>query len=274
MKIQEAIEIVYLNNEKGKVITIPEAFAEEYKIYASNRTAKLGNSARASNKRTFIISNVDRIYPKEYSFAKNFISFLYNQGYGLKSIARKIGLTSTRVRTLFSILGIEINKGNNIAYDKTREIRSENLKSLYKNRAGWFKTFDRKTNKTSRGIQGYYYNRVRKKLVWLRSTYEYIYAKWLDHHNIEWDVEQQTFQLENTTYRPDFFIYEKGTLNKIVEIKGFWDRGIVKTKELSKKLDIEIILIKDIKPYIKTTYNKEILEWKRLRILEEQRSNV
>jgi len=274
MKIQEAIDVIYLNNEKGKAITIPEAFVDEYRVYASNRTAELGNSARASNKRTFIASNISRIYPKEYSFAKSYISSLYDQGYGLKSIAKKVELTPTRIRTLFSILGIEINKGNNIIYDKTREIRSENLKILYKSRSGWFKTFDRKTNKTSRGIQGHYYNRTKNKFVWLRSTYEYIYAKWLDCHNIEWDVEQQTFQLENTTYRPDFFIYEKGTLKKIVEIKGFWDRGIVKTEELSKKLDIEIILIKDIEPYITTTYNKEILEWKRLRILEEQRSSA
>lgn len=274
MKIEEAIRTIYLNHEKGKVVLIPEDFAEEYKIYASNRVAELGNTARASNKRSFIINNISRIYPSEYCFAKSFISSLYSEGYGLKTIGKKIGLTPTRVRTLFSILGIEINKGKNIVYNKTKEIRSENLKSLYNNRAGWFKTFHRKTNKTSRGIQGYYFNRTRNKFVWLRSTYEYIYAKWLDSHAIEWDVEQQTFQLEKTTYRPDFFIYEEGTLMKIVEIKGFWDRGIVKTEELSKRLDIEIVLIRDIGPYITTTYNKEILEWKRLRILQEPRSSV
>ena len=274
MSIEEAIKTIYLNYEKGKPIIIPEEFAKEYETYASKRVAEIGNAAKSSNKRSFIRNNIDRIYPNEFCFAKEYISSLYAEGYGLKSIAKKLGLTPTRIRTLFSILDIEINKGSNIVYKKTREIRSKNLKQMYQDRSGWFKSLERRTNKTSRGIQGYYFNKTKNKFVWLRSTYEYIYAKWLDKHSIEWDIEKQTFQLEGTTYRPDFFIYEEGTLKKIVEIKGFWDRGAVKTEELSRSLDIEIILIKDIKPYITTTHNKEILEWKRLRILEKPESNV
>jgi len=267
--LQKAIEIIYLNLDKGKVKIIPQEFAKEYEEYATKRYAEIGNSARASNKRMFLLNNASRIFPTEFRFVKEHISSLYSKGNGLKRIAKMIGLSYTRTRTLFGILGIEINKGTNVVYEKTREIRSDNLKEMYKNRTGWFRTFDRKTNKTSRGIQGYYYNKSRDKPVWLRSTYEYTYAKWLDRQGIDWDAEQQTYQLEGTTYRPDFFIYEEGVLVKIVEIKGFWDRGARKTEELSAKLDIEVVLIRDIKPYCDKSYKKELVEWKLQRQLDE-----
>lgn len=273
ISLQKAIETIYLNLDKGKEKDIPAEFMKEYKEYASKRFAKIGNSARASNKRMFLLENASRVFPKEYRFAKDRISSLYEEGNGLKRIAKMIGLTYTRMRTLFNILGIEINKGTNVVYGKTRLVRSENLKKMYEKRTGWFRTFERKTNKASRGIQGYYYNNSRSKFVWLRSTYEYIYAKWLDRQGVDWDVEQQTFDLEGTTYRPDFFIYEDGVLVKIVEIKGYWARGTKKTDELSAKLDIDVVLIRDIEPYCDKSYKKELLEWKLQRRSNERELN-
>jgi hypothetical protein len=269
MQIKEAIETIYLNFEKGKDKVIPDEFLPEYREYSKARVAEIGNSARASNKRNFIILNIHRFYPNEFNSLRTHLSSLYDEGHGLKSIGKVIGLSPTRVRTLFSILGIEINKGQNVVYKRTRELRSTNLKQKYRDRAGWFKTFERKTNKTSRGIQGYYFNISKNKYVWLRSTYEYIYAKWLDKQGIEWDVEKETFLLGNTTYRPDFFLYEDGALTKIVEIKGYWARGIAKTEELSNKLEISVILIRDIQPYIETNYKKETLLWKSQRLLQK-----
>lgn len=270
MNLQECLEVIYYNTDKKEEIVIPEEFKKEYKEYATARVSQLGNSARASNKRTFIRNNAERIYPAHYLFLKNYLANYYQEGYGLKSIAKKIGLTPTRIRTLFEILKIEINKGQKVVYQKTREIRSNNLKKAYEDRSGWFKTFERRTNKTSRGVQGYYYNESKKKLVWLRSTYEFIYAKWLDKHLIEWDVEQNTFQLQKTTYRPDFFIYENGKLAKIVEIKGYWAKGEIKTKELSEKLQIDVVLIKDIGPYMENKYEEELKLWKQ-KLIKEQK---
>lgn len=270
MKLEECLEVIYYNTDKGREVVIPEEFLEEYKEYASSRVSQMGNSARASNKRSFVRNNVERIYPDHFLFLKSYLTSSYEEGCGLKTIAKKIGLTPTMVRTLFGILKIEINKGQNVVYQKTREIRSNNLKKAYKKRSGWFKTFERRTNKTSRGVQGYYYNKSKKKHVWLRSTYEFVYAKWLDKHSIEWDVEQKTFQLEKSTYRPDFFIYEKGRLVKIVEIKGYWARGEVKTKELSEKLQIDVVLIKDIDPYLENSYPQELKKWKQELITEQK----
>jgi len=49
--------------------------------------------------------------------------------------------------------------------NKLKEVRSINLKEAYNKREGFFKTFEKKTNKTSRGVQGYYYNQGMNKLV-------------------------------------------------------------------------------------------------------------
>lgn len=48
------------------------------------------------------------------------------------------------------------------------------------------------------------------------------YARYLDSQNVNWKYESQTFELENCTYTPDFFIYDKNNnLKEIVEVKGF-----------------------------------------------------
>ena len=70
--------------------------------------------------------------------------------------------------------------------------------------------------------------------IWMRSTWEVKYAKYLDVLNIEWEYEKRTFdityQWENEnkegTYTPDFYL---GALNEYSEIKGFW-RGKGKPK--------------------------------------------
>lgn len=66
--------------------------------------------------------------------------------------------------------------------------------------------------------KGSYYNSPFQKIIWLRSSWEVAYAKYLDLKNIRWYYEWVTFDLENTTYTPDFFIPEE---NMFVEIKGY-----------------------------------------------------
>lgn len=270
MNIQD--EIKKILKHKGNEIYIPEYLKEEYKEFSSSRIKLLGNAAKAANKRVFFYNNIKKIFPEEYKKVKDEILALYEIGYGIKRIGKIYNISYSNLRMLFKILEIEIRDSNSSTTQELRKIRSINLKTAYKNRDGWFKTFERKTNKTSKGIQGYYYNNSIKKYVWLRSTYEFIYAKFLDKNNIKWNVEVKTYQLENTTYRPDFFIYKDDKIEKIVEIKGYWSNGIIKTKELSNKLDIDVVIIKDITPYIEnqSNYNKEIKLWKEIRYLEQK----
>ena len=255
---------------RGNSIYIPDFLEKEYKQYSKDRIGKLGKSANASNKKSFFYDKIEKIYPDEYNKLKNYINSVYSSGYGLKKISKYINLSYTNTRALFSILKVDIRKLEDSVTDKLKESRSEHLKQLYKNRAGWFNNLERRSNKTNKGIQGYYYNKSKNSYVWQRSTYEFIYAKFLDRQNIDWDIEVKTFQLSNTTYRPDFFIYENGELKKIIEIKGYWASGEIKTSELSKLLNIDIVLIKDISPYIEnnSNYSKQIKIWKKQRLLE------
>jgi hypothetical protein len=68
----------------------------------------------------------------------------------------------------------------------------------------------------NRGYAGFYGE------YYLRSSYEYAYAKYLDYQMISWSYEDNTFDIGYKIYKPDFFFYnqENGKLKKIVEIKS------------------------------------------------------
>ncbi|WP_078545801.1 PDDEXK family nuclease [Litchfieldia alkalitelluris] len=66
----------------------------------------------------------------------------------------------------------------------------------------------------NRGYAGFY------KGHYLRSSYEYAYAKYLDFHLIPWGYEEEVFDLGYKKYKPDFFFYDDEKLIKIVEIKS------------------------------------------------------
>lgn len=235
------------------------------------------NNIRNSNnkiKRQFLQQIIKTDFYDNWYKLKTVCETLYLEGYGLKLLARKFDVSYTEIRIIFDNLEIEKRRGLGVVTDKLKEIRSINLKEAYNKREGLFKTFEKKTNKTSRGVQGYYYNQGMNKLVWLRSTYEFIYAKWLDKQKIIWDVEVKTFKLKSTYYRPDFFLYDNidnFIIEKIVEIKGYWKRDVKKLRELQYEnpLNCEVCIIFDIKPYIEenSNYLKELKEWKKSRIL-------
>lgn len=73
----------------------------------------------------------------------------------------------------------------------------------------------------NRGYAGYY------KEFYLRSSYEYAYARYLDHFDIPWSYEDRIFSVNGKSYKPDFFIYNPdGALEKIVEVKSRNKRSI------------------------------------------------
>ena len=83
---------------------------------------------------------------------------------------------------------------------------------------------------SNRGYAGVY------KGIYLRSSYEYAYAKYLDYNNISWSYEDDSFDIGYKIYKPDFFFYDENrTLKKIVEIKS---RNQKAKDEARKALDI------------------------------------
>ncbi len=88
--------------------------------------------------------------------------------------------------------------------------------------------YGKSSPKSGIGHGSYYISPLQDK-IWLRSTYELAYAKWLDSQKILWYYEIETFELsDEMTYTPDFFLPR---YDKFVEIKGYM------RKEAQEKID-------------------------------------
>lgn len=202
----------------------------------------------------------------------NFIKIEYiekNQGIKYLIKYKCLNISYSVLRGLIMKFGFKLHNPNEIS-EHLRNIRSVNAKKQLSERSGFFSPeVQKKTHNKIRGLQGYYYNSTINKYVWLRSSWEYIYAKWLNARNIKWDVECKTFNLSKELYRPDFFIYDdNNNLVSIVEVKGFWKNRLHKYNEL-KELhpELNLSLITDISPYTEN-YKKDKNTWKSLRKLE------
>jgi len=81
------------------------------------------------------------------------------------------------------------------------------------------------------------------KKIWMRSSWETIFAKWLDKQGIKWFYEFKTFDLGDCTYTPDFYLPENDIY---IEVKGFWrDDAKKKFKLFKQKYNKEKIKIID-----------------------------
>lgn len=185
-----------------------------------------------------------------------------DDGIGIKLLARALDLSYSRMRVLLKdYLKIEL-RSHKDSTDFLKRIRSERVS---KDKNPWYDwpSKNPSMHKSSRGIQGYYTSRSGKR-IWLRSSWEYIYAKWLDKHKVDWKYEDYGITLSNgERYRPDFLIYENGILTKIVEIKGYFDNRRYKAEILKEDLKdkISVIIIDDIKDYCDGS-GKDIETWK------------
>jgi len=102
---------------------------------------------------------------------------------------------------------------------------------------------------------------------YLKSTLEYIYAKYLDHIEIEWDYEVKTFSLSNGgSYKPDFYIV---STNSFVEVKGSfnYDADLPRITRFQSETGYKVQVIQDadIRNLIKQTpyvFNQLAKEWK------------
>jgi len=199
---------------------------------------------------------------------KQYLQEKYKEGYGFKIIARTVGISYTQCRRLFiNILKIPTRKGTDVCTNKTREFRKDRVTGDKSPWYDWPNNIPELQAKNSKGIQGYFLRKNGKK-VWLRSTWEYIYAKWLDTNNINWSYETKGYKLSNSErYRPDFSILdEENNIKKIVEIKGYFKNRLYKVDMFKKDYpNIEIIVIDDVTKY-GDDYHKELKQWKQTKL--------
>lgn len=205
---------------------------------------------------------------------------LYNdRGMGFKLLASSFGnISYTRLRTLFAKLNIETRKGNDCVTDSLRKIRSERAKK-FNPWADWTGNENLKTMHTGkkRYSCGWYFNKSKNKFVWFRSSWEYAYSKILDHQNLTWDVEVRSYLLsDGRYYRPDFFVFEKERLIKVVEVKSKWNDGSLDRVDKFLKFkdeypDIQSELVTDeLFDSLGQSQLAVLDEWKKIRILEKQ----
>lgn len=250
-----------------------EKIVEFLKKYSNNEFKTRNGKILYNN---IILMKLDNNFNDTVKFLRE----KYETGYGLKSMIKEFDLpvTYSRLRLLFDLVEIPRNHGMSVVTERLRDFRRNKAKNEYKNSKGFFKPGIQEQIKikstVTRGISGYYYNKSRNKYVWLRSSWEYIYAKWLDEKNIDWDVECKSYILKNGfKYHPDFFIFENGKLISIVEIKGYWKDKVWKFNELKNmfnknNININLSIITNITPYlIDSSCGKEIRNWKKNRKL-------
>ena len=207
------------------------------------------------------------------------LDYLYNErGMGYKLLCKELGnISYTRIRKLLKSLNIETRKGTSCVTDSLRALRSERAKI----NNPWTDWTGKDALKgmhrySKRHLSGWYLNKSKNKLVWLRSSWEYAYASYLDRENIEWDVEVRSFLLsDGRYYRPDFFIYEKNKLEKIVEIKSTWANGSQDRIEKFETFKVEypetaaVLLSNEMFNTIGVNSMTMLKEWKKIRILEK-----
>jgi AraC-like DNA-binding protein len=190
-----------------------------------------------------------------------------DEEYGYKTLSRCLDLSYTRVRTLLKdYLKIEVRKGLNVTTERVRKFRSDRIKG---DKNPWAYELSR-SDKVFISLQGYFIKKNGEK-IWLRSSWEYIYAKWLESNNINFKTEEHRYKLSNgKMYFPDFFIYDDNNeLLYIVEIKGYQDSRMYKLELFRNEYpDIKLIIITDIMSYC-SNYKGEVEKWRQDRLSKE-----
>jgi len=98
--------------------------------------------------------------------------------------------------------------------------------------------------KTCRGKGGYYTNWL-GATYYLRSSYEFVFARYLDKNRRNWRYEETAYELPvlGKTFRPDFFIYNNiSELECIVELKNFIKNNMTK-EDAFRKAYLEIPMV-------------------------------
>jgi hypothetical protein len=210
-------------------------------------------------------------YLESHPVEKQTLIKWYEDGYGLKKIAQMIsvsGWTYALLRRFFLQEGV-LRRGQNVVTPKTRLMRSQKVRGAKNPFYRWTEN-PRYVAKIKRFNCGWYQSPI-AGAVFLRSSYEWIMAMYLDSQQIHWKFEVRDYVLPNgETYRPDFFIYSiNGDLEKVIEVKSRYTlllRGY-KVDLLRKVCDTPIELVSDILPYAPNHLNsieKCQLGWKRL----------
>lgn len=218
---------------------------------------------------------IDKKHPECQKLISNLQHLYHDCGMGFKLLSNEFGnISYTRLRTVFRSLGIPTRTGKACITEGLKKIRSERAKKSnpWKD---WTSKYPDRDKMSKRHLGGWYLNKSSNKYVWLRSSWEYGYAQWLDLNNIDWNVEVRSYLLsDGRYYRPDFFIYLNSNLNHIIEIKSHWFHGSLDRVEKFEKFKLEYsdvkasLVTEELFDIIGRNQTEILAEWKTKRLLE------
>jgi len=197
------------------------------------------------------------------------LSELYSS-FGIKALVKMIGdpCSYTIIRRIFFDLQIKIKQRS-----KTEDLCR--IRSIRAKTESPFRSWPQnpKFKNIGRGISGYFLNKE-GKYCWLRSSYEFAYAKHLDDNDIKWTFEERYYKLSNKEkYLPDFFIYENGSLKEIVEIKSRYYNSslarIKKAKRAAKEYGFKLKIVTQKELSYICNLRQVLKTWKKVRLLEK-----
>jgi hypothetical protein len=217
-------------------------------------------------------------HPEIEILRENLQKLYYDNGIGYKLLSSMLGNVSyTQLRTIFTKAGIKGRTGTHCVTDGLKKVRSERARKSnpWKDWPG-NASLSQMHRKSKRYLGGWYLNHKAGKYVWLRSSWEFGYARHLDKQGKDWDVEARSYLLsDGRYYRPDFFVYENGCLVEVIEIKSTWSNGamdrIEKFEAFKREYpQISARLVSDeLFGLIGKTPSQNLLEWKHSRIMEK-----
>lgn len=221
---------------------------------------------------------VDVNHPEVSLLKDNLQKLYYDNGIGYKLLSSMLGNVSyTQLRTIFLKVGVKGRVGTQCVTEGLKKVRSERARKSnpWKDWTG-NPSLSQMHSKSKRYLGGWYLNRKSEKYVWLRSSWEFAYAMYLDEQEKYWDVEARSYLLsDGRYYRPDFFIYENDCLSEVIEIKSTWSNGAMNRIEKFETFKREYPLITariigdELFELIGKTPSQNLLEWKKLRIMEK-----
>lgn len=164
----------------------------------------------------------------EYGRFETLMKELYvEKQYGLKLLSKHCGsdlVTYSRLRSIVKNMGL-LRTGQSVVTSKLKEVRSKNAQGENNPWFNWPENIKMKDSHHKHHLCGWFTD-SRGRSHYLRSSYEYAYAKYLDDEGVDFAVESKAFLLsDGRRYRPDFFLFKDGKLDRVVEVKARYVHG-------------------------------------------------
>lgn len=222
---------------------------------------------------TIVEYAVDKEHLKYNRFETLMNELYVEKQYGLKLLSKHCGsdfVTYSRLRAIVKNMGI-LRTGRVVVTNKVKEVRSKNVQGENNPWFNWPENIKMKDSHHKHHLCGHFID-SRGQSHYLRSSYEYAYAKYLDDEGVDFAVESKAFLLsDGRRYRPDFFLFKDGKLNKVVEVKARYLEGsslridkFNMFKEEYPGILSEIIYGSNLFEIVGKSYGTVLREWKNI----------